>query len=435
MTGTAGGGSEVGRGSGGAATDAPRRDPGRGGHADAPRVVAWEVTRACDLACRHCRADARPGRDAGELTTAEGKALLDRIVGFGDPSPVVVFTGGDPLKRPDLVELAEHGTRRGLRMAVTPATTPLLDRPALEALSDAGVRRVALSVDGAAAARHDAFRGEEGSFGVARRAAAHASELGLPVQINTTVCRDTVDDLPAVADLAEAWGAVMWEVFFLVPVGRGEVLDPLGPTQHETVLEWLYRRQKVADFRLITVEAPFYRRVGRQVEAAAKARRREEGRAAPAEDGEPVPVPRGSTGDGDGFLFVSHRGKIFPSGFLPVPAGDVRRDDVVEVYREAPLFRWLRDKDLLRGKCGACEYRWVCGGSRARAFATTGDWRAADPFCPYVPDGWYADSASGTGFGGPDAAPGTSGAGVGTGGTRDGLAVPLGATGRFLPMV
>ncbi|MFW6193846.1 MAG: radical SAM protein, partial [Gemmatimonadota bacterium] len=345
--------------------------------------------------------------------------------------PVVVFTGGDPLKRPDVVEPADHGTRRGLRMAVTPATTPRLDGDVLEALRDAGVRRVALSVDGATPRSHDAFRGERGSFEVARRAAADAAELGLPIQVNTTVCRDTVADLPAVADLAEAWGAVMWEVFFLVPLGRGEVLDPLSPWQHETVLEWMYRRQKEADFRLITVEAPFYRRVGRQVEAAAKARLREEGRPTPGDRGRPVPVPRGSTGDGDGFLFVGHRGEIFPSGFLPVPAGDVRRDDVVEVYRDAPLFRWLRDGDLLRGKCGACEFRRVCGGSRARAFAATGDRRAADPFCPYVPSGWDVGDASGTDVGGPDAAPGISGAG----GLHDGLAVPLRATGRFLPMV
>lgn len=422
----------------GAGADRPLA--GRASHEHAPRVVAWEVTRACDLACRHCRADARPGRDADELSTAEGKALLDRLAGFGDPGPVVVFTGGDPLKRPDLVELADHGTRRGLRMAVTPATTPLLDRPVLEALRDAGVRRVALSVDGATPENHDAFRGEQGSFEVARRAASHAAGLDLPIQINTTVCRDTVDDVPAVADVAEAWGAVMWEVFFLVPVGRGRVLDPLSPTQHETVLEWLYRRQKTADFRLITVEAPFYRRVGRQVEAAAKARLREEGRPTSGDVGGPVPVPRGSTGDGDGFLFVSHRGEIFPSGFLPVPAGDVRRDDIVEVYREAPLFRRLRDDDLLRGKCGVCEFRRVCGGSRARAFAVTGDWRAADPFCPYLPDGrTSADDARLRGCCGdtcgPNVVQGGSTPRAAAGGVGDGLAVRLGGKTRSLPML
>ena len=330
---------------------------------------------------------------------------------------MVVFTGGDPLKRPDLLELIRHGTSLGLPMAVTPASTPLLTREVLERFSEAGVRRVALSLDGATPESHDGFRGETGSFEIIRRAARDAGELDLPIQINTTVCRDTVSELPAVAELVEELGAVMWEVFFLVPVGRGSVLDPLTPWQHEGVLEWLYRRQKEAPYRLITVEAPFYRRIGRQVEVEEKARRRARGEPVDGRSGRGGVAPQGSTGDGNGFVFVSHLGEIFPSGFLPVSGGNVRTDDIVDVYRDAPLFRWLRDKELLRGKCGGCEYRQVCGGSRARAFAVSGDWLQQDPFCPYLPKDW--DSARERAFGafpdGPPAVPagGRPGAGAG----------------------
>jgi radical SAM protein len=368
----------------------PGPRPGRNGYEDAPLVVTWEVTQACELACRHCRADACPGRHPGELDTSEGRALLDQVAGFGDPGPVVVFTGGDPLMRPDLLELARYGTDRGLRMAVTPASTSLLTRDVLERFRDAGIRRVALSLDGATAASHDGFRGEAGSFRIIREAARHAAELDLPIQINTTVCRDTAGELPAIADLVEEMGAVMWEVFFLVPVGRGSMLDALTPWRHEWLLEWLYRRQKAAPFRVITVEAPFYRRVGRQMEAKDKARRRARGETL---DGKGRSAPSGSTGDGNGFVFVSHLGEVFPSGFLPVSAGNVREDHLVELYRRSDLFRWLRDKDRLLGKCGACEFKQVCGGSRARAYAVHGDWLREDPFCPYIPDAYDPEEA------------------------------------------
>ena len=356
------------------------------GFARSPLVVTWEVTQACDLACRHCRADARPERNVGELTTEEGKAFLRQIAGFGERPPVVVFTGGDPLKRPDLFELAAYGTSLGLPMAVTPATTPLLTRSAIERFVETGIRRMALSVDGATAPSHDGFRGEEGSFEIALRAARQARELGLPIQINTTVCRSTLDELPAIADLVEDLGAVMWEVFFLVPVGRGAMLEALTPSQHEVVLEWLYRRGREASFRLITVEAPFYRRVGRQLELREKAVREAAGES--VEGHLAKRSPHGSTGDANGFVFVSHLGEVFPSGFLPLPAGDVREEGIVSHYRDSELFRELRDKGALKGKCGVCEFRMVCGGSRARAYAVHGDALAQDPFCPYEPPAW-----------------------------------------------
>jgi len=351
----------------------PTRDYGQN-----PLVVTWEVTQACELECDHCRADATPDRHPEELTTAEGFDLIDRIDAFGSPRPVLVVSGGDPLERPDLFELLEYADDSGLRTGVTPAPTSALTESVLDRFDAVGVDRVALSLDGATAERHDAFRGEVGSFETIRRAADYAAEIDLSLQINTTVTGTTVGDLPGIADLVETLGAVTWEVFFLVPIGRGEALEQLSPTAAEETLEWLYRRQRDAGFRVITVEAPHYRRIAGRVA-------REEGRAVPTV---------GSTGDGKGFVFVSHTGSIYPSGFLPVAVGDVRTDDLVEVYREAPLFRSLRNPAALRGPCRACAHRTRCGGSRARAHATTGDPLASDPLC--------ATAAAGEGLGTAD---------------------------------
>lgn len=338
----------------------------------APRVVIWEVTRACPLRCAHCRAEAVRDRHPDELDTEEGRALIDQIAGFGTPPPVLVFSGGDPLQRPDLLELAGHARDRGLPTAVIPAPTSDVDRRTVRSLRDAGVARMALSLDGATADTHDAFRGEPGSFRAALEAAEHARSEGLPIQINTTVTRNTRDELPAVADRVEALGAVTWEVFFLVPLGRGARLEAPTPEETEETLEWLYRRQRSAPFRVVTVEAPMYRRIASRIEVA--------------EGGDSVIA--GTTSDGNGFVFVSHTGEVCPSGFLPVSGGDVREGDVVEIYREAPVFRDMRDPDRLKGKCGACEYRRLCGGSRARAWAVTGDWLESDPFCAYVPEAY-----------------------------------------------
>lgn len=363
-----------------------RTHPGRSGHDARPLVVTWETTRACGLRCVHCRAEAIPSRHPGELTTEEGRALIDRVAAFGPPVPIFVFSGGDPLERPDLFELIRHGVARGLRVGVTPAPTARLDATAVRALREAGVHRMALSLDGAIPSRHDGFRGEPGSFDAILCAAATARAVGLPIQINTTVARCTASDLPRIADRVEALDAVMWEVFFLVPIGRGEALEPLSAAETELVLGWLYRRQREAAFRLITVEAPAYRRVGRQIESAERrAGASWDSNGSPAGSSHRRCAPHGSTGDGNGFLFVSHLGEVFPSGFLPLAAGNVRTDDLVDLYRDSALFRRLRDRDLLRGKCGRCEYRFACGGSRARAYAVTGDPMAEDPFCAYEP--------------------------------------------------
>ena len=342
-----------------------------------PIAFIWEVTQACDLTCEHCRADAQPARHPDELTTAEAKALLDQVTGFGDRQ-LVVFSGGDPMKRPDLVDLVDYGTDQGLLVSLTPSGTENLDREAIEDLADAGLKRMALSLDGGDAESHDAFRGEAGSFTSTMRAAEAAQEAGVPLQINTTVCARTVEELPAIRERVAELGAVLWSVFFLVPVGRGAVLDGIAPERADRVMEWLAEVADESSFGLKTTEAPHYRRVRQQ--------------RATGEEGPDAGPPGGARGTGviagDGFAFVSHTGEVYPSGFLPESAGTVPDEDVVDVYRNSDLFESLRDRDQLHGKCGACPYRAVCGGSRSRAYAATGDPLASDPLCPYVPEGY-----------------------------------------------
>lgn len=341
-----------------------------------PLVLIWELTQACDLACDHCRADAIPSQHPEELSTAEGKQLLEQVREFGE-NQLVVFSGGDPLKRDDIVELVEYGTDIGLNVTLTPSGTRSLTREKLEVLADAGLRRMALSFDGASAESHDAFRGETGSFRETIEAARYARELGIPLQVNTTVCEATREELEPLSALVAEIGAVLWSVFFLVPVGRGTALNPVSPENADEIMEWLHEIQAEQPYGIKTTEAPQYRRVTSQYR-------------------EQDPNVRGRHGiiAGDGFAFVSHTGQVFPSGFLPQSAGSVRETSVTDIYRNSKLFRSLRDRDNLEGKCGACPYRAICGGSRSRAFATTGNPLASDPLCPYVPPG-YAESAVG----------------------------------------
>ncbi|MFB6142223.1 MAG: radical SAM protein [Halorientalis sp.] len=332
-----------------------------------PLVLIWEVTQACDLACEHCRAEATPSRHPDELTTVEGKALLSEASRFGEDQ-LVVLSGGDPCKRPDLLELVAHGDQAGLSMSLTPSGTRSLTDEVVADLSAAGLRRMALSIDGGDATAHDQFRGEAGSFQETLAAAEAARDVGLPLQVNTTVCAQTVGELPAVREVVRDLGAVLWSVFFLVPVGRGAVLDPVSPERAEEVMRWLAEVADEEPFGVKTTEAPHYRRVTLQERDDADGLRR-----------------RGGVMAGDGFAFVSHTGEVFPSGFLPKSAGNVREDSVVDIYRHGPLFERLRDRSNLGGDCGACEYRGVCGGSRSRAYAHTGDPLAEDPLCPYDP--------------------------------------------------
>jgi len=354
----------------------------------APFLVIWETTQACDLACKHCRAEARPERDPGELTTEEAKRMMDDVRRFG---PLVfVFSGGDALKRPDIVELAAHGADIGLRMAITPATTPLATPEMLRRLRDAGLRRVAVSLDGSCPEVHDTFRQVDGSFEWGMKILRTSRELGMTTQVNTVIGRHNLDDFDNLTSLMAELDIVFWEVFALVPMGRANEDDLPTDEELEDVFNRLYDLTKTAPFDIKATAAPQYARVVLQREVAERrAGEREEG-LDPLTAGlyysetDGIGRARGVT-EGHGFLFISHTGEIYPSGFLPVSAGNVRTDDLVEVYRDSKLFRDLRDRSLLRGKCGVCEFRAVCGGCRARAFAMTGDYLESDPLCAHLP--------------------------------------------------
>jgi radical SAM protein len=343
-----------------------------------PLLVIWEVTQACDLACVHCRASAQSERHAQELSTEQGYRLLEEIRSFGEP--LMVFTGGDPLKRPDLYDLVRHSVKSGLRTNVTPSATPLLTGDAIERFKEAGVSRMAISLDGPEAATHDDFRGIPGTFERAMFALRHAQKIGLDTQLQTTVTRRNMARLPEIAQLAAEVETRMWSLFFLIVTGRAAMGDDLVAEEYEQVFEFMYNLSKTARFRIKTTEAMHYRRYIAQ-------RMKAEGgeRAAQSENARQVAFRTAGVSDGKGFVFVSHTGEIFPSGFLPITAGNVVRDSLTDVYRNSDLFRRLRDTTQREGKCGICEYQKVCGGSRSRAYALTGDFLAEDPRCVYQP--------------------------------------------------
>jgi MoaA/NifB/PqqE/SkfB family radical SAM enzyme len=344
--------------------------PARHVFADAPRRVYWEVTRACDLACLHCRAEAAPDADPREIDTRVGLRILSQLASI-DPKPHVILTGGDPLRRPDLFELIAAARRLGLDVAVSPSATPLLTEDAIDRLRAAGVSAISLSIDGSTAARHDALRGVPGCFERTIAAARRARVAGLPFQVNTLVSRETKDDLPAVESLVRSLEADRWSLFFLVTIGRGSVLEPVSADESESLLVWLAERAKMPGRPIITTtEAPHFRRVLLQ------------GRG----EHEPAPIGHGAgIRDGNGVMFISHDGEISPSGFLPLSAGNAKLQNPTIVYRDSLLFRALRDVDRFEGRCGVCEYRRICGGSRARAHAAHGRPIAEDPLCTYQP--------------------------------------------------
>jgi radical SAM protein len=342
----------------------------------APRRVYWEVTRACDLACRHCRAEAAPEPDPAELDPEEGLRLISELAEFGSPLPHLVLTGGDPLKRSDLFTLIAAARHRGFGVSVAPSATPLMNASIVARLKAAGVDAISLSLDGSDAARHDALRRVDGCFDRTLEASRACAAVGLPFQVNTLVSEETLDDLPAIHRLVTDLRAARWSLFFLVAVGRGAVLKPITAEACERLFERLLDLSDRGPI-ITTTEAPHFRRV-----VLERARRAGRGEAA---------VPRGHMGhgagirDGNGIMFISHTGEVHPSGFFPLAAGDVRRADPVALYRDSDLFRMLRRPDLLTGRCGRCEYAESCGGSRARAFAATGDPMAEDPLCLYEP--------------------------------------------------
>jgi radical SAM protein len=352
-----------------------------------PFTVAWEVTRACAYACIHCRAEAQPKRDPRELTTDEGFRLIDDLVDVG--RPILIITGGDPMMRPDLLDLIRYASGRGLRVALSPTATKLVTRARLEEAREAGVARVQISLDGSRPEVQDAFRGQPGSFQRTLEILDDIRSAGLSLQVGTTVSRYNLDDLDAIDRVVGDYGAVMWSLFFLVPTGRGRQEDMISPQEHERVFNWLYDLSKSASFDVRTTAAQHYRRV------VIQRRRREE---APSGAGllvtgagysfaDGLGQSNRGVNDGNGFAFVSHTGDVCPSGFLPLPGGNVRDRSFTDIYRDSPLFRDLRDYTLLKGKCGTCDFREVCGGSRARAYAVTGDYLESDPYCVYQPPG------------------------------------------------
>ncbi|HEY3706962.1 MAG TPA: TIGR04053 family radical SAM/SPASM domain-containing protein [Terracidiphilus sp.] len=349
-----------------------------------PFIAIWEVTQACDLACVHCRASAQPERHPMELSTDEGKQLIDQIAAL--EVPVFVLTGGDPIKRPDLFELIGHARKVSVRVSLTPSATPLLTREVVFRLRGAGLARLAVSMDGASAATHDAFRGLSGSFARTLDAVHWANEACLPVQINTTFSRRNIGEIDSIVALMEQLKITLWSVFFLVPTGRGKLNDLLSADEFEQVFAKIHELSKKAGFDIKTTEAQHYRRYALQQKVADRKAGFVTDTAAPVEDAIGR-APRGLN-DGKGFVFISHTGEVFPSGFLPMSAGSIRQQPLADIYRDSPVFRALRDTSQLEGKCGACEFKEICGGSRSRAYALTGNPHSEEPCCSYIPRGY-----------------------------------------------
>ncbi len=344
-----------------------------------PFTVAWELTRSCALACRHCRASAQAKRHPDELTTAEALAVVDQLRDL-DPA-VLVLTGGDPMMRADLFEIVAYAVKAGLRVSVSPTATALTTRDRLRRLRDLGVAMIHVSVDGAKAETHDAFRGFAGTFERSMRILRDLQSLELPVQVGTTVTQSTVAELPLMERWMAEFGVRMWSLFFLVPTGRGRAEEMVDADCAERTWTWLAELADRAPFSVRTTAAPQYRRtmlLRRRAQRSDSTRLTGAGYALrEAPDG----VQTRGVNDGKGFLFIDHRGNLCPSGFLPLVAGSVRSERIADVYRHSTLFRELRDPSKLRGRCGRCSFADLCGGSRARAYAVNGSYLADDPLC------------------------------------------------------
>jgi radical SAM protein len=365
---------------------------------ESPFLAIWEITQSCDLACKHCRASAQPIPHPDELTNAEGKALIDQIAGMR--IPIFVFTGGDPLKRSDLFELIRYASSKGVHVAVTPSATPLLTREAIFQMKEAGLVRLGISLDGSTPEIHDAFRGLPGAWARTIQAIEWANEAGIPIQVHSTISRHNVRDLDNLCNLFEKLAIVMWNVFFLVPVGRGQLDDLLSGEEFEQVFAKIYELSQRANFQIKTTEAMHYRRYLLQHNLEEK--KMGHGHSGGHPHGvkyEPgTPTADAATrnrswatrrvNDGKGFMFISHIGDVYPSGFLPIHAGNIRETPLADIYRNSSIFKALRDTSRLEGKCGVCEFKEICGGSRARAYAVTGDPLAPEPCCIYQPKNW-----------------------------------------------
>jgi AdoMet-dependent heme synthase len=346
-------------------------------YAQTPLNIYWEMTQACALACRHCRATAMPDPNPQELTFEESLAFLRQIPKFGSPMPQLILTGGDPLARPDLFLLIEEAGRLGIGVSITPAATPALTHEVLARLTAHGVAGLGLSLDGSTAARHDSIRGVTGTFHRTLQAMKWAGDLQIPLQVNTLVSDETAGDIPSIYELLKQFDVMRWSLFFLISVGRGKMLQPLSPEEGERLMGWVYEKSRVSPFVVATTEAPSYRRFALE-------KLRAEGLT--GEQIKSAPVARSfGIRDGHGIMFVSSTGDICPAGFLPAVAGNVRENHIVDVYRGSELFQSLHDPMQFEGRCGHCEYHALCGGSRSRAYAATGNPLESDPLCAYEP--------------------------------------------------
>lgn len=356
-----------------------------------PFIVIWELTRACQLKCLHCRADAQYHRDPRELNYEEGKKLIDQIHEMNNP--MLVFTGGDPLMRPDVFDIAEYAVKKGVRVSMTPSATPNVTKEAMNKAKEVGLSRWAFSLDGHCAEIHDHFRGTSGSFDLTMKSIRYLHELEMPLQINTVISRYNVDHLEEMAKLIEELNCVLWSVFFLVPIGRGQEKDMITPVEHERVFKWLYQLSKKVPYDIKTTAGQHYRRVviqNKMRENQAISEKQTifyQDAMMKGKTGSIDGLGRAPKGvnDGNGFIFISHIGDVYPSGLLPVKVGNVREQPLAEIYRESRILQDLRNPDKYKGKCGVCEFRHVCGGSRSRAYAVTGDYLESEPYCVYIP--------------------------------------------------
>ncbi|MCM3231838.1 TIGR04053 family radical SAM/SPASM domain-containing protein [Mesobacillus sp. AQ2] len=355
-----------------------------------PYIVIWEVTRACQLKCIHCRADAQNRPDPMELSPEEGLKLIDHIYEMGNP--MLVFTGGDCMMREDLFELAEYAVKKGMRVSMTPSATDNVTKEKMERAKEAGLSRWAFSLDGPTPEIHDHFRGTPGSFNLTIEKVKYLNELKMPLQLNTVISRYNYEYLEQMAELMKELKVVMWYIFLLVPTGRGQLDACLTPAEHEKVFRWLYELSKTAPYDIKTTAAQHYRRVVFQQKTREHSVNKDEIRYEDTLTKDMASVidglkraPKG-VNDGNGFVFISHTGDVMPSGLLPLVGGNVRDKPLADIYRDSQIFKDLRNPDQYKGKCGVCEFRYVCGGSRSRTYAVTGDYMGSEPFCVYIPE-------------------------------------------------
>lgn len=353
-----------------------------------PILLFWETTRACMLSCKHCRASAIREPLPEELTTAEGLKLIEQVASFGTPAPVIILTGGDPLMRNDLFKMMEHAKKNGVKFAASPAVTDKLTRESMVKMRDAGVTSISVSLDGAFRETHDGIRTVDGTFDKTLDAIREAVSIGLSIQVNTTVMRKNIGEIAKIFHLIKSLGVKTWEVFFLIKVGRGAEMEDMTPAEYESVCNFLYDASKYG-MVVRTVEAPFMRRVAKMrsekndywndpLYLSMKSELMAlDGGATSAS----TIAPKGTL-DGDGILFVGYNGDIYPGGFLPQKLGNVREDNIVDVYINSQVLHAIREREI-SGKCGSCEFKQVCGGSRARAYYSSGDATSADPACFY----------------------------------------------------